>query len=139
VEPVTLKVWLVAPATTVTFVGTVAEAFELESVTTVPPAGATWLRVTVPVAVPPLAMVDGVTVNPERATGVAAATTVNVADLLVPPSDPVSVTGVSLVTAVVVTLKVAVVAPSATVTLAGTVAAALSLTSPTIAPPAGAA
>ena len=44
-----------------------------------------------------------------------------------------------LATAVVVTVKVAVVAPAATVTLAGTVAAALLLDKPTDSPPVGAA
>jgi hypothetical protein len=45
---------------------------------------------------------------------------------------------VTLPTAVVLTVNVAVVAPAATVTLAGTVAAALSLDSATTAPPEGA-
>jgi len=51
----------------------------------------------------------------------------------------VSVAGVSTVTAVVVTLKVAVVAPSSTVTLAGTVADGSELERATTVPPAGAA
>jgi hypothetical protein len=46
---------------------------------------------------------------------------------------------VAVVTVTVVTLNVAVVAPCATVTLAGTVAAPLLLDSDTVAPPAGAA
>jgi hypothetical protein len=48
------------------------------------------------------------------------------------------VTVVTALTPLVVIEKVAVVAPAATVTLAGTVAAALLLDSVTIAPPAGA-
>ena len=47
---VIVNVAVVAPAGTVTDAGTLAaDAFELERVTTVPPAGATAFRVTVPV------------------------------------------------------------------------------------------
>ena len=48
------------------------------------------------------------------------------------------VTGVAVVTATVVAVKVAVVLPAATVTVAGTLAEALPLVSETTAPPVGA-
>jgi len=65
--------------------------------------------------------------------------TVSAVVLLVVPSVPVSVTGFSAVTAVVVTLKVAVVAPPGTMTLAGTVTEVSELESVTTVPPVGAA
>src|SRR5947207_1072500 len=67
------------------------------------------------------------------------AVTVSVAVFVAPPFTPVIVTGVDAPTAVVVTLNVALVAPAATATLAGTPAAVLPLDSVTTAPPAGAA
>jgi len=65
--------------------------------------------------------------------------TVNAADCDAPPADAVIVTGVDVVTALVATEKLALVAPAATVTLDGTLAAALLLDSATDMPPAGAA
>ena len=57
---------------------------------------------------------------------------------MTPPALAVIVTGVDAVTALVAIAKVALVAPCATVTLAGTVAALLSLLRVTGNPPAGA-
>src|SRR5262250_2789642 len=63
----------------------------------------------------PLAVTDSVA----DVGGAAGGFTVNVADLETPPALPPIVTGVATVTAVVVTLKFALVAPTPTVTLAG--------------------
>src|SRR5215210_2850257 len=66
--------------------------------------------------------------------------TVIVADLVIPPADAMIVEDWLLLTLLVETVKVALVDPAGTVTLAGTVAAAvLLLESATDAPPAGAA
>ncbi len=51
--------------------------------------------------------------------------------LVTPAYDAEMLTGVDVVTALVVTVKFALLAPAATVTLAGTLAAALSLESNT--------
>jgi len=141
---VTLNVALVAPAATVTLAGTVATAvLLLDNVTTAPPAGAALVRVAVPCAAfPPTTLVGLSAIADSAAAGGGAVegVTVNVAVLVAPPNAPVIVTAVETLTALVVTLKVALVAPAATVTLAGTVATVvLLLDSATTAPPAGAA
>jgi hypothetical protein len=65
--------------------------------------------------------------------------TVRVADLVAPPAVPMMVDNCEVATGLVATVKVAAVAPAATVTLGGTVAAVgLSLDSETTTPPAGA-
>src|SRR6185369_7398733 len=135
----TANVFVVAPAATVTVPCTVAAApLLLLSVTTAPPAGAALVSVTVPVlpALPVTAV--GLTLTPSRAA--AAGFTVSVAVLTTPLYVAVMVTSVGTVPPMVVTGNVFVVAPAATVTETGTVAAApLLLLSVTTAPPAGAA
>jgi len=63
---VTGKVPVVAPAATVMVVGTVAAKFEEAIFTTVPPAGAAAVRVTVPVAPCPPKTLVGATLTPAR-------------------------------------------------------------------------
>ena len=133
---VTVNVALVAPAATVTLAGTVAtDVLLLLSVTTAPPVGAALLNVTVPVEeLPPVTLV-GFRLTDETA----GAFTVKAA-LCVPLYVPEIVTEVVVPTATVVTVNVALVAPAATVTFAGTVATdVLLLESVTTAPPVGAA
>ena len=60
-DVVTEKFAELAPAFTVTFAGTVTAALPVERSTTTPPAGATEVNVTVPVADCPPVTLDGLT------------------------------------------------------------------------------
>src|SRR3989442_1797358 len=105
-----------------------------------PPVGAAAVNVTVPVApVPPTTLV-GLTVTEDKLGAAGAGLTVSTAERETPPKVPVIDSAVEAVTDVVEMVKVALVAPPATVTLAGTVApAGLALRRVTTAPPQGAA
>ncbi len=135
----TVNVALLAPAATVTLAGTVAvDVLLLERVTVAPPAGAGPLSVTVPVEGDPPVTLVGFSVSKESVGG-ACGSTVSEAVLVTPAYDAEMVTGVDAVTALVLTVNVALLAPAATVTLAGTVAVdVLLLERVTAAPPAGA-
>jgi hypothetical protein len=89
----------------------------------------------------PYAFVLGNPASCDRDTGGTTGTgvTVSAAVRFTPPYDAVMVADVVAATALVVTAKVALVDPAATSTVAGTVADPLSLVSPTVIPPAGAA
>jgi len=141
-DVLTVKVALLAPAGTVTLDGTLAAPLVLESATIAPPAGAGPLSVTVPVedCKPPITL-EGLSDSEARVGGGGGAgVTVSGADLVAPLKDAEMVTAVDEATALVLTVKVALVAPAATVTLEGTLAAVvLLLESVTCAPAAGAA
>jgi hypothetical protein len=117
--------------------GTLATvALLLVSVTTTPAAGAAPVRVTVPVLGVPAVTAVGLSVTDDSAGGL----TVSMAALLRPLYVAVIVTEVAVVTVLLVAVKVAVLAPAATLIEAGTVAAAvLLLVSVTTIPPVGAA
>jgi hypothetical protein len=133
------KVARVAPAGTVTLPGTVAAfVLSLVSTTDVPPSGAAEASVTVPVTgVPPTTVLE-LNVTLETAGPVACWVTARVKDLVAEPCEAVISAEVLAVTALVATVKLAVVFPSATVTLGGGVATALLLDSATSTPPASA-
>jgi hypothetical protein len=130
-----LNVALVAPAATVTLAGTFAAGLLLVSATCAPPAGAGPSSTTVPVTGLPPVTLASLRLSTEAPGG----TTVSDALCVPPPDEPEIVTAVDVATALVVTLKLALVAPAGIVTLAGTAAAGLLLESVTCAPPAGAA
>jgi len=118
----TVNVALLAPAATVTLAGTVAAAvLSLERETAAPPLGAGPLRVTVPVDGDPPVTLVGLSAIAESVAE-PGGVTVSEAVLVTPAYDAEIVTGVDAVTALVLTVNVALLAPAATVTLAGTVA-----------------
>ena len=115
----------VAPAGIVTDAGTLARAaLLLRSVTVVAVVDAR-LSVTVPVDDTPPRTDVGFSLSALKVTG--AWLTVSVAVLVTAPAVAVMTADVAAFTEVVVTVKVAVDAPAATVTVAGTTAAALLL------------
>src|SRR5215831_16538036 len=114
---VTGNVFVVAPAATVTVPCTVAAGLLLLSVTTAPPTGAALPSVTVPVlpALPVTAV--GFTLTRTKPAGGFSV----IVEILDAPRDvAVMLTCVTVVTGFVVTAKLALVAPAATVTAAGT-------------------
>jgi hypothetical protein len=133
---VTVKLAVRAPEGTMIELGTWARAvLLLVSATTAPPGGAKPVKVTVPVEDDPRVTLVGLSVRLVREATV----TVRVVVLVTPPYTAVMVEEVDVATPLVVIVKVALVAPAATVTLAGTTAAAvLLLDKVTTAPPAGA-
>jgi len=133
-EVVIVKVAVLLPAGTVTLEGSCAAVLLSDSETTIPPLGALPVNVTVPTdELPPVTEV-GLTLTELRATGLIVNVVCTVFPLKVADSVDVTV----LVTVLVVTVKVAVVEPAATVTLAGVCATELLSARDTTTPPEGA-
>jgi len=131
---VTVKVAVVAPAGTLTVAGTVAEAVSEPRLTERPLVGAAELIVSVAVELTPPSTVVGFRVRAVAVGAVIASTVVGE----VPFAVAVMVDVPFVATATVVTLNVAVVAPPATDTDAGTVTAALLEVNVTVKPAVGA-
>ena len=131
----TRKVAEVDPAATETVAGTVAEVESLDNFTTVPPAGAVPVKVTVPFEeIPPSTLVG------ERETlDMASGLIVKAAEADDVPRAALIVAEVTVVTAAVLTTKFAEVEPAFTVTVAGTFALAFEEVRLTTFPPVGAA
>ena len=133
-EVVIVKVAVLLPAGTVTLEGSCAAVLLSDSETTIPPLGALPVSVTVPMEeLPPVTEV-GLTLTELRATGLIVKVVCTVFPLKVADSVDVTV----LVTVLVVTVKLPVVEPAATDTLAGVCAAELLFVSATTTPPEGA-
>jgi len=119
----TVNVALVEPAATVTLAGAVTAAvLLLESDTTAPPLGAAALKVTVPVEELPPTTLVGLTDTADSAGDAGGGFTPSAANTVEVPRVAASCTVVPALGKVVI-VKLAVVAPAATVTLAGTLAA----------------
>jgi len=141
---VIVKFALVAPAAMVTFAGTVAAlVWLLERATTAPPLGAALPSVAVPCDVLPPVTVVGFKDSVDKLAGGGGGgtgVTVRVAVRIVPLKAAEMVTLLVAATATVLIAKLALVAPAATVTLAGVEATlGAALDSVTTAPPVGAA
>jgi hypothetical protein len=133
---VALKVAVLAPTGTVTDAGTVSRVLLLASVMLDPPAGAVWGSVTAHLLTAPCPRLAGTQATAETSTG-ASRLTLAVCELL--PRVAVTIAlWLLAMEADAVALKVAVVAPAATVTEGNTVSRPLLLTSVTLAPPVGA-
>ena len=117
---VTAKVAVVAPAAMVALAGTVAEVESEASVTVVPPVGAALVSVIVAVEFTPPTTAVGLSAIPESFGGF----TVRDAVFETVPSLAEIVAVPTVATGTVVTLKVPVLVPPATVTVVGTVAKA---------------
>ena len=134
---VTVNVWVLEPAGTVTFACT-GNAVELllERVTESPPMGAFPLSVTVPVDICPEATIEGLKDTIVTTGGLTIRSAISV---LPPASIAVILESLLKITGNVVTLNVALLEPAATFTFAWTVATAvLLLIRLTVTPPAGA-
>jgi len=137
----TANVALVDPAGTVTLAGTLATAvLLLDSDTTAPPLGAPEVSVAVPVEPVPPVTLEGFTETADSEAGAAGGVTESVAVRVTPSNVALTTADVDALTALVEIVKLALLLPAGTVTLAGTVATpALLLESDTSTPPDGAA
>jgi hypothetical protein len=137
VPAVTVNVTEVWPCGTVAVAGTLAAVvLELESDTVMPPLPAAAVRLTVPVADPPLAIALELTVRLLSAGGGGLTVIPNVA--LTPQYEAVKVTEVAELTVPAVTVKVAEVWPWGTMTDVGTFAPTGDELSAIVVPPLGA-
>jgi hypothetical protein len=135
---VALKVAVLAPAATVTDVGTVSEVLLLASVTLDPPVGAVWVSVTVQVLTALCPRLLGLHPTPETRTDADANRVMVAVWELLPRLAATVALWLLAMEAAAVALNVAVVAPAATVTDAGTVSETLLLASVIFDPPMGA-
>lgn len=131
---VTVKIAVVAFAGTVTDAGTLTSGFALINVTTMPPAGAGVCKVTIPGVERPPVTLDGVNVT-VRITGDAIT---SVPDFVTPFSVARMDALTFPLTARVVTVTAAFVAPAGIATFAGTLASGIDELRSTTTPPAGA-
>lgn len=114
---VAVKLAELAPAPTSTLPGTAALALLLDNATLSPPLGAAPVNVTVQAALPGEFTLDGLQLTP---LGVTDAARLIAAFALTPLNDAVTAAVWPLVTVPAVTVKLALLAPPATVTLPGT-------------------